>query len=184
MVMGSNNSGVSILWSLVLCWRILALIISDYCGDGDAQLGSGPINYSFRISLDDAFRTFGGYQKKDLSWLTQTQLDRMAPHFPLSHGIPRVDDLRVISGIIHVIKRGLQWRDAPSDYGPHKTLYNRFVRWSRMGVFDRIFADLAAGEGVPEQLQIDATHLKAHRTAASLLKKGMFPAVSDARKAV
>ncbi len=116
-------------------------------------------------------------------WLTPAQLNRIKPHFPLSHGVPRVDDLRVISGIIHVIKRGLQWRDAPSDYGPHKTLYNRFVRWSRMGVFDRIFADLAAGEGVPEQLQIDATHLKAHRTTASLLKKGMFPAVSDARRA-
>ena len=52
-----------------------------------------------------------------------------------------------------------------------------------MGVFDRIFADLAAGESVPEQLQIDATHLKAHRTAASLLKKGMFPVVSVGRKA-
>ena len=119
----------------------------------------------------------------DLFWLTQSQLERIEPHFPLSHGVPRVDDLRVISGIIHVIKRGLQWRDAPPDYGPHKTLYNRFVRWSRRGVFDRIFADLAAGEGVPEQLQIDATHLKAHRTAASLLKKGMFPDVSVGRKA-
>ena len=119
----------------------------------------------------------------DQFWLTPAQLNRIKPHFPLSHGVPRVDDLRVISGIIHVIKRGLQWRDAPSDYGPHKTLYNRFVRWSRMGVFDRIFADLAAGKGVPEQLQIDATHLKAHRTAASLLKKGMFPAVSVGRKA-
>ena len=52
-----------------------------------------------------------------------------------------------------------------------------------MGVFDKIFADLAARNGVPEQLQIDATHLKAHRTAASLLKKGMFPVVSVARKA-
>ena len=51
----------------------------------------------------------------------------------------RVDDLRVISGIIHVLKRGLQWRDAPREYGPHKTLYNRFIRWSRMGVFDKIF---------------------------------------------
>ena len=50
---------------------------------------------------------------KDLFWLTQTQLDRMAPHFPLSHGIPRVDDLRVISGIIHVIKRGFT-RSTPS----------------------------------------------------------------------
>ena len=66
----------------------------------------------------------------DLFWLTPAQLNRIKPHFPLSHGVPRVDDLRVISGIIHVIKRGLQWRDAPSDYGPHKTLYNRFVRWS------------------------------------------------------
>ena len=119
----------------------------------------------------------------DLFWLTPAQLNRIKPYFPLSHGVPRVDDLRVISGIIHVIKRGLQWRDAPSEYGPHKTLYNRFVRWSRMGVFDRIFANLAASEGVPEQLQIDATHLKAHRTAASLLKKGMFPVVLAARKA-
>ena len=88
----------------------------------------------------------------DQFWLTPAQLNRIKPHFPLSHGVPRVDDLRVISGIILVIKRGLQWRDAPSDYGPHKALYNRFVRWSRMGVFDRIFADLAASEGVPEQL--------------------------------
>ena len=52
-----------------------------------------------------------------------------------------------------------------------------------MGVFDKIFAGLAADEGVPEQLQIDATHLKAHRTAASLLKKGAFPAVSAGQKA-
>jgi putative transposase len=117
-----------------------------------------------------------------LFWLTQAQRARMKPHFPMSHGVPRVDDLRVVTGIIHVIKRGLQWRDAPAEYGPPKTLYNRFVRWSRMGVFDKIFAGLAADEGVPEQLQIDATHLKAHRTAASLLKKGLFPVVSAGQK--
>lgn len=95
----------------------------------------------------------------------------------------RVDDLRVISGIIYVIKNGLRWSDAPAGYGPHKTLYNRFVRWSRMGVFDRIFAALVKESGLPDRLMIDATHIKAHRTAASLLKKGMFPALSDARKA-
>ncbi len=67
---------------------------------------------------------------RDLFYLTEQQLKAIAPYFPLSHGVPRVDDLRVISGIIHVLKRGLQWRDAPSEYGPHKTLYNRFVRWS------------------------------------------------------
>jgi transposase len=70
----------------------------------------------------------------------------------------------VVSGIIYVIRHGLQWRDAPAAYGPHKTLYNRFVRWSRLGVFDRIFAALAAEGGPPERLMIDSTHLKAHRT--------------------
>ncbi len=116
----------------------------------------------------------------DQFWLTEAQLERIEPHFPLSHGVPRVDDRRVVSGIIHVIRNGLRWRDAPEVYGPHKTLYNRFVRWSRMGIFDRIFANLAAEEGPPDRLMIDSTHLKAHRTAASLLKGGMFPAVSGA----
>lgn len=119
----------------------------------------------------------------DLIWLTDEQVRRMEPHFPLSHGVPRVDDRRVLSGIIFVIRNGLRWRDAPSDYGPHKTLYNRFIRWSRLGVFNRIFADLAAQEGEDETLMIDATHLKAHRTAASLFKKGMFPDVWGAQRA-
>ena len=118
-----------------------------------------------------------------LYYLSQAQLDRLKPYFPLPHGVPRVDDRRVVSGIIHVLRNGLRWCDAPSEYGPHKTLYNRFIRWSRLGVFDRIFSALAAEVGVPEQLQIDATHLKAHRTAASLLKKGMFPDVLAAPKA-
>lgn len=118
----------------------------------------------------------------DHFWLSKEQLARIEPYFPLSHGVPRVDDRRVLSGIIHVLKRGLQWRDAPPEYGPHKTLYNRFVRWSRMGVFDRIFKELSS-QDVPDQLQIDATHLKAHRTAASLLKKGVFPVTSGAQKA-
>ena len=119
----------------------------------------------------------------DQFWLTEAQLKRIEPYFPLSHGVPRVDDHRVVSGIIHVIRNGLRWRDAPEVYGPHKTLYNRFVRWSRMGIFDRIFANLAAKEGPPGRLMIDSTHLKAHRTAASLLKGGMFPTVSAARRA-
>lgn len=114
--------------------------------------------------------------------LSEAQMARIAPHFPLAHGVPRVDDRRVVSGIVYVIKHGLQWKDAPKDYGPHKTLYNRFIRWSRMGVFDRIFAGLAGEGPKPERIMIDATHLKAHRTAASLLKKGLFPAVSGAPK--
>ena len=119
----------------------------------------------------------------DLIWLSEAQMRRIEPHFPLSHGVPRVDDRRIISGIIFVIRNGLRWRDAPAAYGPHKTIYNRFIRWSRMGVFNKIFAGLAAKGGKADQLMIDATHLKAHRTAASLLKKGLFPDVSGAPKA-
>lgn len=119
----------------------------------------------------------------DLIWLSTAQMRRIAPYFPLSHGVPRVDDRRVISGIVFVIRNGLRWRDAPKKYGPHKTIYNRFIRWSRLGVFNLIFAALAGKGGKLDRLMIDATHLKAHRTAASLLKKGLFPDASDAPKA-
>ena len=119
----------------------------------------------------------------DLIWLSDAQMERIKPYFPLSHGVPRVDDRRVISGIIFVIRNGCRWRDAPGDYGPHKTIYNRFVRWSGLGVFNKIFAELASRGPRPQRLMIDATHLKAHRTAASLLKRGLFPDVSGARKA-
>ena len=83
----------------------------------------------------------------DQFWLTKAQLKRIEPFFPRTRGIPRVDDRRVVSGIVHVIRNGLRWRDAPAVYRPHKTLYNRFVRLSRMGIFDRIFANLAAESG-------------------------------------
>ena len=89
----------------------------------------------------------------------------------------------MVSGIIFVIRKGLRWRDVPVSYGPHKTIYNRFFRWSEMGVFGRIFAELAKGGGETDEMMIDATQLKAHRTAASLLKKGLFPDLSDAQKA-
>lgn len=119
----------------------------------------------------------------DLILLSEAQMRRIEPYFPLSHGIARVDDRRIVNGIIFVIRNGLRWRDAPKEYGPHKTIYNRFIRWSRLGVFNRILAELSAKDGEPGQMMIDATHLKAHRTAASLLKKGMFSAILDAPRA-
>ena len=118
----------------------------------------------------------------DLLLLTPEQMGRIEPYFPLSHGVPRVDDRRVLSGILFVIRNGLRWRDVPAGYGPPKTIYNRFIRWSRLGVFNRILSELSARDDV-DQLMIDATHLKAHRTAASLLKKGLYPDVSDAPEA-
>jgi putative transposase len=75
----------------------------------------------------------GGAAMSDPIWLSKVQMRRIEPHLPLPHGVPRVDDRRVISGIIFVIGNGLRWQDAPAAYGPHKTIYNRFIRWSCMG---------------------------------------------------
>jgi transposase len=114
----------------------------------------------------------------DLIWLSEAQMRRIELHFPWSHDVWRVDDRRIVSGVIFVIGNGLRWRDAPKEYGPHKTIYNRFIRWSCLGVFNRIFAELAAKSGKPRKLMINATHSKAHRTAVGLLKKGLFPDLS------
>ena len=106
-----------------------------------------------------------------LFWLTDEQMKRLKPFFPKSHGHPRVDDRRVLSGIIFINRNGLRWRDAPAAYGPPKTLYNRWKRWSEMGVFARIFEKLAAEAADETTIMIDATYLKAHRTASSLRSK-------------
>ena len=108
-----------------------------------------------------------------LFWLDREHLTRIKHMFPKPRGVARSDDRKVLSGIIHVIRNGLRWRDAPAEYGPHKTLYNRFVRWSRLGVFARIFRELAEPGSEGETIMIDSTHLKAHRTAASLSKGGL-----------
>ena len=113
----------------------------------------------------------------NLFWLTDAQMARLEPFFPKSHGKPRVDDRRVLSGIIFINRNGLRWCDAPKEYGPPKTLYNRWKRWSDKGVFARMMACLAAERGEEKPVMIDATYLKAHRTASSLrVKKGILAA--------
>ncbi len=78
------------------------------------------------------------------------------------------DDRRVLSGIVFVNRNGLRWRDASIAYGPHKTLYNRWKRWGEAGVFTRMMEELVAAGAEPKTVTIDATYLKAHRTASSL----------------
>ena len=119
----------------------------------------------------------------NLYWLSEAQMARLRPFFPKSHGKPRVDDRRVLSGIIFINRNGLRWCDAPREYGPAKTLYNRWKRWSDNGVFARIMMGLAAEGTENKTIMIDATYLKAHRTASSLrAKKGGADARSGAPK--
>lgn len=103
-----------------------------------------------------------------LFWLTEAQMARLEPFFPKSPGKPRVDDRRVMSGIIFVNGNGLRWCDAPNEYGPAKTLYNRWKRWSEKGIFAQMMHGLASDAAVPKTVMIDATYLKAHRTATIL----------------
>ena len=74
----------------------------------------------------------------DSYWLTGEQMARLQPYIPKSHGRPRVDDRRVLSDIVVINRNGLRWSDAPREYGPHQTLYNRWKRWGEKGVFLRM----------------------------------------------
>ena len=113
----------------------------------------------------------------DLFWLTDEQMERLRAFFLRIHGKPRVDDRRVLSGIVFVNKNGLRWRDAPTAFGSHKTLYNRWRRWGEAGMFTRMMDGLAAKGAEPKTVMIDATYLKAHRTASSLrVTKGILAA--------
>ena len=104
----------------------------------------------------------------DEFWLTDGQFETIRPHLPTdTRGKERVDDRRVISGIIHVLKSGGRWVDAPREvYGPWKTLYNRFVRWAAKGVWTDLFETLAKAGGPPTQVLLDSSAVKAHRCAS------------------
>ena len=105
--------------------------------------------------------------RANLFWLDDHQWQQIEPHLPTDvRGKERADDRRVISGILHVLRSGCRWKDCPPEYGPYTTIYNRFTRWARRGVWERLFRELAIrGRSVQTQM-IDSTHIKAHRSAS------------------
>ena len=111
--------------------------------------------------------------RSNLFWLDDEQWSRIEPHLPSDvRGKERVDDRRVISGILHVLKSGCRWKDCPPEYGPHTTVYNRFARWAERGVWERLFKELSdRGRSTATQM-IDSTHVKAHRSASGARKGG------------
>jgi len=100
-------------------------------------------------------------------WLDDEEWSRIEPLLPRGRrGAHRVDDRRVISGIVHMLRSGARWRDCPAEYGPYTTVYNRFNRWSRQGIWLGMFEALTGRSPVFGTIAIDATHIKAHRSAA------------------
>lgn len=99
-----------------------------------------------------------------LFWFTDEQWKKIEPLLPRKpRGIARVDDRKVLSGIVHVLRNGGRWADSPAEYGPKKTLYNRFIRWSARGVWQHVFEQLSAEADSGERHIIDSTFIKAHR---------------------
>ncbi len=118
-----------------------------------------------------------------LYWLSDGAWARIEPHLPNGWpGRPRVDDRRVISGILHVLKTGCRWRDVPPAYGPAMTIYNRYNRWSRRGLWQRLFQPIASTGTIPAELALDSTYVKAHRSASG--GKGANGARRSAARAV
>ncbi len=102
-----------------------------------------------------------------LYWMSDGEWARIEPHLPRGRrGAHRVDDRRVISGIVHMLRSGARWRDCPAEYGPYTTIYNRFNRWSRQGIWRDIFEALTGESFVIGTASIDSSAVKAHRSAA------------------
>lgn len=110
--------------------------------------------------------------------LSDTEWALIAPLLPNKpRGVARVDDRRVISGIFYILRTGAPWRDLPERYGPRTTVYNRYNRWAKAGVWLRIFEALA--ETSPHSLHlIDSSIVRAHQHAAGG-KKGARITPSD-----
>ena len=99
-------------------------------------------------------------------WLSDAQWAVIEPLLPHLGGKPRVDDRRVISGILHRYREGLRWRAIPAEYGPRTTLFNRFDRWSRRGLWQDLLAALSTCAEPPDIVMLDSTVVRAHRSAA------------------
>ena len=118
--------------------------------------------------------------RRQLTWLSDAEWAKIEPLLPRGRkGAHRVDDRRVISGIVHMLKIGARWRDCPPEYGPYTTIYNRFHRWSKQGVWFAVFEALTGYSGAWGSVAIDFTSIKVHRSAAGA--KGGPSAKASAR---
>jgi hypothetical protein len=152
----SKWAGILAIRTLKVTWNILAIpvwVISTYFGvhselrhpprltiaTRDVLFSWDPGHNPLILLLwqcdSDSFATRAGITRRKLFWLTDQQWSRIEPHLPAdARGKERVDDRRVINGIVHVLKSGCRWCDCPAEYGPPTAIYKRFVRWAERGV--------------------------------------------------
>ncbi len=101
--------------------------------------------------------------------LSQMQWERIAELLPGKAGDPgrtASDNRLFVNGVLWVLRSGAHWCDLPERYGKWKTAHKRFSRWSKAGVWDRVFADLIKDRD-NQYLMIDSTLVRAHQQAAT-----------------
>ncbi|MER8779486.1 IS5 family transposase [Mesorhizobium sp. M0977] len=101
------------------------------------------------------------YDLADLEWRV---IEPLLPNKP--RGVPRVDDRRVLNGIFWVLRSGAPWRDLPERYGPRTTCYNRFVRWRKAGVWNRLMDAITNAHDGKVQM-IDTSIVRVHQQGAN-----------------
>jgi transposase len=115
------------------------------------------------------------YELTDKEWVI---IEPLLPNKP--RGVPRVDDRRVLNGILWRFRSGSPWAEIPERYGPSTTCYNRFARWRKSGVWDRLLAVVSAGFN-GELVMIDSTCVRVHQHGATA-KKGGHPIMAWERR--
>ena len=117
-----------------------------------------------------------------LFWLSDEAWASVEPHLPKNQpGARRLDDRRVISGILHVLKVGCRWCDCPSEYGPSTTVYNRLNRWSHRGFWLKLLDALVDAGAVTKSTAIDSTYVKAQRAAFGAKRGRSHQAIGRSR---
>ena len=121
----------------------------------------------------------GRFDLSDKEWGI---IEPLLPNKP--RGVPRVDDRRVLNGIFWVLRTGAPWEDMPERYGPRTTVYNRFVRWRKAGVWERVLKHLQANFEASHYM-IDSSVVRVHQHGTGARKRGIHRTRrSDARAAV
>jgi len=111
--------------------------------------------------------------------LTDFEWGFIAPLLPQnSRGVKRVDDRRVLNGIFFKMRTGIPWRDLPERYGPYTTVYNRFNRWTKAGIWDRLM-DVIADAHNHDLVMVDGTSVRVHHSAATVKKTVTFDVWDD-----
>ncbi len=116
------------------------------------------------------------YELTDIEWKA------IEPHLPNKpRGVPRVDDRRVLNGIFWVLRSGAPRSEMPERYGPRTTVYNRFNRWRKAGVWDRLMDAIVKAHDGDVQM-IDTSVVRVHQQGATAKRVGgpRFPSLGNA----